>query len=288
MVAWISGSLAGITAILYSLGFVATKAADQILGVGFDFASRDPVFYVARGGSLVIRTALFAVWPALSVIALLAILRWGSHRISPRVPRLGDRWVRIANVAAAPAVALVMSVVTFAALRVYVLPTLKFGGLVFTTPPKGACAHREDLLPALMAQDHAVLDKSFMLYALCAGLVLGIGIAARSTFVLNRPTPWLVLSGVAVFLILVGVPIAYGTLAVPVTAPNVRVDPPLAAATGRLRLLSRTDKGATIWLEDSRQVLWLSAGKIDSLIIGPSRPVATLSCPSDDAPRSRG
>lgn len=281
LIAWISGSLAGISAVLYALGFVATKAADQVLGIGFDFATRDPVFYVARGSSMVMRTVLISVWPALAVIGVAALVRWAWNARpdgSERAPMSPLR--RVCRAALAPTVSLAMLVLSFAALSAFVIPALEFEGLLFTAPdPARDCVQPNGLITALMLQDHETLDRNFTLYALCAGLITGAGIATRNRLLQERPRAWLALAGLAGFLTLVGIPIAYGSLVVEAAAPSVSVKPMPAEAAMAMRLLARSNSGALIWLEAKREVLWISARAIESLTIGPSRTIVILTCP---------
>jgi hypothetical protein len=288
-VAWISGSLAGISAILYALGFVATKAADQVLGIGFDFATRDPVFYVARGSSLVMRTVIISVWPALAVLGIAATIRWvcgagsgggGAAKVSTLR--------RLAAAVAAPAVSVAMLALALIALAGFVIPALDFEGLLFTHPdPARDCARPNELVTALMLQDHGTLNRTFTQFALCAGFIIGAGIALYPKFLEAGQAAWLAVAGLAGFLTLVGIPIAYGALIVEAAAPSVRITPAPADAAGPTRLLARSNSGALVWLEDEREVLWVSGGAIKSLVIGASRPIVILDCP-EPAPSKPG
>jgi len=308
-IAWISGSLAGISAVLYALGFVATKAADQVLGIGFDFATRDPVFYVARGSSLVMRTVIISIWPALAVVGIAAVVRWAcAARASDGAPAegstgakvtsgpngdntaadatgdkvaKGSRLRRLGSASAPAVVSVAMLVLAFAALSAFVIPALDFEGLLFTAPdPDRDCTQPNGLVTALMLQDHATLGRNFTLFALCAGLIAGAGIALRDSFLQEGRRAWLAVTGLAGFLTLVGIPIAYGALVVEATAPTVRIAPAPAEAAGPMRLLARSSSGALIWLETAREVLWVNGGAIQSLTIGPSRPIVILACPA--------
>lgn len=283
-VAWISGSLAGISAILYALGFVATKAADQVLGIGFDFATRDPVFYVARGSSLVMRTLIISVWPALAVLGIAAAVRWVcGARAADGDAAKGSTLRRLGAASAAPAVSLAMLTLAFLALASFVIPALDFEGLLFTTAgPERTCAQPNGVVKALMLQDHGTLNRTFTLFALCAGLIVGAGIALHDRFLQAGHAAWLAVAGLAGFLTLVGIPIAYGALVVEAAAPSVRITPAPAAAAGPTRLLARSNSGALIWLENEREVLWVSGGAIQTLVIGPSRPIVILACPGPD------
>ena len=284
LLAWLSGSVAGISAVLYALGFIATKAADQVLGIGLEFASRDPVAYIARGGSVVMRTVIISMWAVLAVIAAAAVLRWGYVRL-----RGAERaWLgaarRWAGAAAAPTASLTMIVLVFAGLAVSVLPALQVEGLLFAgRMPEQVCTGKSDLVKAVLSQNRPALGVWFNIFAICIGLVAGLGIIARSRLVKEVQRAWLMLASLAGFLALVGAPIAYGALVVQISAPTVWIDPPASDGIAAMRLLSRSDGGVLVWLEDQQKVRWINASRIDVLTVGPGRPILSISCPKTGA-----
>ena len=81
-----------------------------------------------------------------------------------------------------------------------------------------------------------------------------------------------------VFLALVGAPIAYGGLVVQHSAPEIWIEPLAGDAGAKMRLLSRSDGGVLVWLEDERKVRWINVSRIDVLTVGPDRPILTISC----------
>ena len=195
LLAWFSGSVAGVSAVLYAFGFIATKAADQVLGVGFEFASRDPVVYIGRGGSVVMRTVLYSVWGVLAVIAVAAAIRWGYVKLGGSERAWLGTARRWAGGAAAPTAALTMIVLVFAGLAVCVLPTLQVGGLLFAEKmSEQACTGKSDLVKALLSQNRPALGAWFNIFAICVGLVAGLGIIARSRLVKEVQRVWLMLA----------------------------------------------------------------------------------------------
>jgi len=289
-VAWFSGSVAGISALLYALGFVATKAADQVLGVGIDFTSRDAVAYVARGGSVVMRTALISVWSALGVLAVAALIRWFWARSGLEGRASVARLRPSAEAVAPPAAALAMIAVSIIGLARYVVPALGVEGLLFASlAPAEVCAREPGLQRAILTQNAEALQDFFSVFALCIGAVIGLGLLARQALMAPDRRSWAVLAGLALFLGLLGAPIGYGALVLEAAAPPVAIRPETAGEPGRMRLISRADNGILIWLEDRRKLRWIKAEKVDMLTVGRSQPIVTISCPeTEPAPAPQG
>lgn len=276
--AWLSGSLAGIGAVLYALGFIATYAADQLLGIGFAFSSRDPVFYMGRGASLIMRTLIIAVWPLLLLVVLAAIVRWLHRRtgLAQRSGIGGQRWIAAA---AAPAVSLTMMALALYALCI-VVPALDVPGLLFldTAELKQACATANALEAAVLAQKGPELSIWFNKLALCAGGVAGLGFIARLSLHRDGVVVWLSIAGLAGFLMLTLLPIGYGLLAVRVSVPEIWLAPPQHENAGPVRLLSRSADGILVWIEEKRVVQWVSNRLIDTLTVGPRQPLVMSAC----------
>lgn len=283
-IAWLSGSLAGIGAALYALGFVATIGSDQLLGISSEFASRGPDFYIGRGGSLVIRTVLLAIWPVVGLILFATACRWICARLSQRKSLVTAR--RLATLAVAPSTAVAMLVIALSGL--YVLkPALSMEGLLFTEHiPADICKENDSLGEAILSQEHGVLNVWFDWFALGAGTLVGLAVIARTHLVSQGQSPWLAIACVAGLLTLVILPVAYGVMVAEFRPPEILIDPAPADDQGRTRLLARIQGGLLVWLETQRRVRWISSDRVDAFTIGPDEPVASLSC--DDPGVSAG
>ena len=280
LVGWVSGSLAGLTAILYAIGFVASKAADQALGIGLDLASRDAFVHVARGASLVMRTGLIAIWPVLVVLAGAVGVRWLARLLDPA----GSLRGRLHGLAA-PAAGATMLAIAVAGLSLCVAPALGVRGLLFAEAPTTGICPTDTLERAILAQDRISLQRWFDVYALGLGAVLGIGLLARRRFGAGTPPVWSLLAVVAVTLALLGAALAYGALVVETTAPEVQLAPEPGTAAGPMRLLARDADGVLVWLEGERRVRWIAGGQIDMLTVGESRPLVVNPCIEDPPPK---
>lgn len=153
-IGWLSGSLAGISAIFYGLGFIATMAEDRLLGIGFAFAIREPEFYLERGGSLAMRTLIPGLGPVLGLVLGAAALRWiiGKLDLAER-DEIAPVW-RLVESAAPRATAIAMLVVALAGLVKVVGPALDLSGLLFTDPSgPDVCNGSNDVAKAILAPE---------------------------------------------------------------------------------------------------------------------------------------
>ncbi len=273
LIAWLSGSLAGVTALLYASGFLATKSADQALGVAFDLATRDPIFYIARGGGMFMSVAIISIASAVAVILTVELLRRAARRIGRLVPETAKAVQSWAATLTAPAASMSMMALVLAGLAACVIPATKAEGLLFAGPPSAE----------FCAGDRDALDPLFVSFAIVIGAVAGLGVAARASLLDATQWLWTCLAGFALFLALVGTPIAYGALAVKADAPRVWITPQ-TEDPGRMWLLSRARDGALIWLEEQGKVRWIRADQIQTLTFGRNEPIAAVMCAAANAP----
>lgn len=289
-IAWLSGSLAGITAGLYALGFVATMGTDQLLGIGSEFTSRDPGFYIGRGGNLVMRTALIGIWPVLALIVVTAAFRWLAAKLALAQRRFLAPVGWLADSAVAPLTALVMFALALSAIVFVLQPALNVAGLLFATEiPTKICEEDHGLRRAILAQDRETLNLWFDAFALGAGALVGLGVVARTRLTRAGEGLWLAVAGLAGLLTLVAIPLAYGILVVQTDPPEVRIEPQLDGTPESVRLLSRSDGGMLVWLEAERHVRWVSARGIESVtVVGPGEAIRTLRCFDERATTEEG
>ena len=289
LIAWLSGSLAGITAGLYALGFVATIGADGLLGIDSALNSREPGFYIGRGGSLVMRTVIIAIWPALLVITIAAGIGWLRARLSPATQRPPGPLGRLAGIGAAPLAALAMFALALAGLVYLIVPALDARDLLFASEiPAEACTANSPLTMAIFAQDREALGVWFMGMAAIAGTVAGLAVIAHERLAGPGQGVWLSVAAIAGFLTLIEVPLAYGFMAIEIAPPPILMDPPpngegdgiprLVSSGDRLRFLARSDGGLLVWVEQQRLVLWIGNDRIGAFTVGAGAPIAAPAC----------
>lgn len=279
IIGWLSGSLAGITAGLYALGFVATIGADTLLGIDSALSAREPAFYIGRGANLVMRTLIIGMLSALPIILLGGAVRWLNGR--PVLDRLdpSGRGRRVIGASMAPLSGLAMFMLAMVGLRVFVLPARAAHDLLFTSEISAEiCQARNPLTLAIFAQDRHALGDWFTWMALLAGAVAGLALLSHERLASAGQGIWLVIAATAGFLVLVEVPLAYGFMAVEITPHRVEIATPPGSGAGPLRLLARSNGGLLLWRESERGALWIKDSEVKSFTIGAGAPIAPLGC----------
>lgn len=278
LVAWVSGSIAGISAVLYAIGFLATKSSESVLGIGLDFTDQDHFTLVARGASVIARTAIYGVWPALALIGLVrlgrwAIGRWRGEGAEATLAAMARYLVPVAAVA--------ILVIVFLALRFHVADALGVKGMLFTAPAVAEACPVDDLRLAVLAQNVGVLQSSFAAFALWIGLLAGIAIVIRGRIVAPENRFWLFVAGTGTGLALIATPLAYGAQILEKKAAPVVLAPAPADDPGAMRLLSRAGDGILVWLEDRHEVRWIARANVSEMTIGPAETIRVVGCPED-------
>jgi hypothetical protein len=278
LVGWVSGSVAGLSAMLYAIGFLATKASDDVLGIGFDFTSQDHFEYVARGSSVIARTAILGGIAAVCLLGVVWLGRWvgqamwlSERAVIGRVLEWVDGWVPVLC-----AIALLAGfLLSFGA---FVKPAMDAGGLLFLTGADAGLCNGHPILRAVITQDIRSSGAAFNMYALVAGLILCLGFLIHKRLLEPSNRFWLVIGAIGVGLTILMTPVAYGILAHEKLAPEVELSPAPDPDPGRMRLLSRAGDGVLVWLEERHQVRWISKKKIEIMTVGREEPISAVAC----------
>ena len=286
-VVWLTGSVAGLTAVLYGIGYLVTRAHFSVLGlygfaeVGNDYFLQEGAKFFVVVGYKIARAAA----PLLAVLAFLALVvfviwllaRFALRRLTPGA-RLGDvgqrlrsRLLSIRNADFWRASAFVLFL--FAALNeagtsvIASQRPLCIANLLYATGQQGQCggttghADAVAIREALLAGDTATLDLRF------ESILFGIAGTSILIYLAWRLAPawrhrgWLLaplLLALALFAILL--PMDYGVLERPISYPLVRITPNDGQAEidqGPLFLMNKTDSGFVVWSATSRHVVWL-------------------------------
>jgi hypothetical protein len=269
LVGWLSSSLAGVTALLYAMGFIATLAHLRVLGIGFEFASRDAFEYISRGGSAVWRGALFAVIPGVVLIflwepirSLVARLR---KRIDARPTLFGD-------------IALVLLMAAFAAMGHYYAldPALDVTSLLFADD-RAVCGYwADEVTKPIVTGDGTELTRSFGRVAFVAGIVESLAwLGARR--MLRKGGSWILFSFYAVTAVFtfLAIPVAHGVF-LDTRLRSIQLFGDTAdylTDDGSLRLLQHGDDGTLLWSESARKILWLRADTVQGFRLGAKTPL---------------
>ena len=290
--AWVSGVVAGITAILYALGFAATVAHQRMLGVNWGVIARDPLWYLGAGGQVLVAWLAEAMVVFFVVVVagecILRLIRWLTQRqgrfTRPVASLAGwiDRhvvWL----------VALLAMIVT-GFLTASMTEALAIKNLLLAEPSTTCAAN--GIAAALLDFDEAALAERSADIAWFSALAVGVGAYAVPRLAAgNGPgLPLLICIAVAINAVL-AVPISHGILKVDTRWQSVAGDGVAIAAfpEAALRLLGRTPDGIWAWDPDGRAVHLFVTDSFKHLQIGPARTIRELlDCEVHEAARKGG
>lgn len=280
--AWLSGALAAITALLYGAGFVATAAHQAMLGLDWTMTARPPIWYLGLGGQVIAR------WAVVAVLAVIPVLLVGeaSRRVwrltgaadpdeSGRAARAG-RW---AHRHLPWLIALILMVLAWR-LRVAFGEALQVRDLLFL--PAGQMCAADGVLADLAAGRRVALSARAEEVGTMAALALAVaGYAAPRLARGQGPVVPLVLCLATAVYAAAAVPTAHGVL---LLRPDLRTvtasgDLPPRIADARLQLIARADGELWLWQPATGRVHWLPEAGLTALSFGPSLPPAALACP---------
>lgn len=269
---WVGSSLAGITALLYSCGYLVLRAHLSMLGLyglveqGADDFLQEGAKFVLGAGYEVLRTLL----PLAAVVGLAALLAVSvmralrQTRLAAAVARLRGRALQSGAwryaLFGALFVALLMHADRY--LDAFERP-LAVVNLLYADRASAASASpgsAAELAAWLLANNSAALSRQF------DDLLIGLIIAALLVFAawrVVRPLPmrpWLVAPfAVAALMYLVTLPMAYGVLKHPVRYALVSFADAqgVARGDGRMFLLAKSGEAFVLWDAGAGRVVWV-------------------------------
>ena len=287
-IAWLSGSVAGISAIFYAFGYLITLANLNMLGLDPLAFRYDPAFYVERGASFLFLIAVDAAqslwyfWP----VALAAIVAFLSCRILAG---------RCRTVATRRPFRTVTDHPQCWRVPVYLLLLCLLGVQMrthFWFPEQmtvsGVLYSATDAGPGSLIRQWIVERDQSRLQTLFSALVyqqITIGVLLLLVWAFNRAWRWGLLMTApfaAVFVISVAwLPFEYGKLALPNKFPQVLIrlehaGEPGSAQPGVMYLLNKTDSEFVLWDARRRSIVWLPNRTLASAEMLESRSLSEL------------
>jgi hypothetical protein len=288
---WLGGSLAGLTAILYTAGYLVTRAHLSMLGLygvvdfgGDYFVQEGAKFFLVVGYSF----GRSAVLPLLELVGATAVavmtlryLLWRTRvkrwcdNLRARCPDLGaDGPLR--------AIAFVLLFFLFlehseTALVKFQLP-LCITNLLYTDSGTAKCGPSmqegaKSLKAALLHRDDAVLTDAFfdLMYRMAQATLL-----AYMTWWAVPPRRWrswfVAPPLVAALLIyVISLPMDYGVLLRPIAYPRITLaldEKAAFAIAGPLYLLSKTANDFVVWDASVRKLFWIPSGSVKRAEVG--------------------
>lgn len=274
---WVGGSLAGITALLYTCGYLVARAHFSMLGlhglvqVDNDYFLQEGAKFVIAAGYDVLRTLLVLA----AVAGLLAFVAMSVRRAldATKLGVLLGRWrARVASHAdwwrypafAALFIGLVLHSDHY--LAAFVRP-LAVANLLYADPAQAAARLEADgsIAGWILSGASEELARTFEDLLLGAVVAAVLAMLASRMVAVWRVRGWLITPFFAALSIyLVTLPMAYGVLQRPVRYPMVslQADSDPVVAEGRLFLLSRADGAFIVWDARARRVVWVPSGSV--------------------------
>ena len=270
---WIGGTLAGITALLYTSGYLVTRSHLAMLGL-YGLVEYGNDHFLQEGAKFVITSAYMVLRPLLSIVAVLgvAVLATGAIGWLVRQRSRGALARQVSELLSALARSEALRRAAFAVTLLALLwhvwhfyddfeRPLGVADLLYADPSHPA----SEIDTLIVSGDTAALHGRFegLLWGtLLAGLLMFLAWRVAAPW---RSRGWLVLPfAVTLALYVVTLPMAYGVLERPVRYALVS----LLGETGGLGsgeaiyLLDRGSDGFVVWDGVTRRVLWLPASGV--------------------------
>jgi hypothetical protein len=294
-VAWLSGSLAGIGAIFYACGYLATLANLHLLGLDLLALHYEPTFYIQRGAGflLVSAMAIGQFWFVVFVTAALVFLGWRllrgrSRRLATRQP-----FRALAGRRAVWAVAAYLTLLVLLALQLrahFLFPEdLAVSGVLY--PAAGGGAAASPIRDWLLSGKEGLLQER---YAIFVNQQVVIGVLLLLAWLLHRAWRWSGLTiapfAVVFAISLAWLPLEYGKLALPNKFPQIaiRYEKPAEGAGGQaaaVYLLNKTDSEFVLWDAAQRKIVWVPSRNVAAAEIFASRSLSQIVKSSGEASR---
>lgn len=264
LIIWLSGAAAGLTALLYAMGFIATLAHLNVLGIEGDFASREAFEYIGRGASAVWGGVIGAVVPGLFVVLL-----W--ELISRIAVKLGKSRPARPSLFGDAVLVLAMIVVAVFGLRKFLVPALDATSLLFANDVALCGYVAGEMTEAIVRGDHMALGGHFLGVAVTVGIVASLAwLGARRMLRGGGSRILVALYAVTVIVMVLVIPVAHGVY-LDTVFPRVELAGDGVnglGGGGPLRLLQHGDKGMLLWSTSAREVFWMPADGVQWLRVG--------------------
>ena len=281
LLGWLSGVLAGTTAVLYGLGFIATVAHLGMLGLDWAITAREPLWYLGLGAQVAAHWALQAMLALLLVLGIGEILRWFGRRARRGDPEAPSRLARVVNWIDRRLVWFisVISLVLIGYMMSAFEGALEVRNLLFAE--NELLCRRDGVVGDLAAADLRALSARAERVVFFAALALGLAGYAAPRLASGRGGPVPLLVCLAVGLQALGaVPAAHGLFILDqelraVSAEGEHIG---AFSSGQLYMLARAENGLWAWEPPSRRVHWFAEGSFGHLEIGKAHSMRALAC----------
>jgi hypothetical protein len=278
---WLSGIVAGVTATLYAVGFIASIARQRMLGLDWGATSQEALWYLGLGGQVAARWAFLATVWLLLVIAVGESLIWGLRRIA----RWERRELRAFRSAALWLdrqliwfIALVATLFTGLMMNAFD-GALQVNGLLLADA--GAICTAGGVVGDLVTANGAGLTARADTVAGFAALALGTGAYAVPRLLARHGPALPMLLCVAVaFQALAAIPTAHGIFLFDARLHDVVLEGEglPGERDGVLSLVGRVRGGVWLWEPATGDMHWIAERTITGLRVGAPRTIRSLAC----------
>jgi hypothetical protein len=296
-IAWLSGSLAAITAIFYAFGYLATLANLDMLGLDVLAFHYDSTFYIQRGADALLLSGTviggFWLWlfVALAIAAAAGELLHG-HGWRPAANPPAQRLARHLAIAKACSYVGLLVLMLWLVVWIWALfpfpEDLRVSGMLY--PDTGSAAARQ-IRDWIIAGNEPRLQEHYDFFVMQQGIIT---VLLALSWGLTYGWRWrtlAVLPFAVIFVIsLAWLPLEYGKVALqpkfsPVLvrlggSPQAAEKPP-----GTMYLLNKTDNEFVLWDPRQRQIVWLPSRALASVDISAKQTLSQVIASSREASR---
>jgi len=285
-IAWLAGSLGGITAIFYACGYLVTLSNLRMLGVDLFALSYDPAFYMQRGAGFFVLSVVSVVSATTNVVVMLIVLipLWIVIRtLKARAGRniVPARWSETlqhnATLLQALAFALLLLAMFLFVMRLYTSMQEHLGvsDVMTATPEIGGSPAQKRLREWIVESNHPVLEEQFsrFVYSQMAAAVI-MALAWHVTKDWNWRPLWIFPFALLFGMSAASLPLVYGVLIVPNEFSEivlVRNRNEEQNTRQVFYLLNKTESEFVVWAARERKVIWVPAQNLSEAMIGRRR-----------------
>jgi hypothetical protein len=308
-IVWAGASVAGITAILYAVGYLVARAHLSMLGL-YEFVDFGNDFYLQEGAKFFVSVSFTVANYALIIVAC-SVLAYGLFKLAADVLK---RFVKESSMLARRPLFLrartranlrrwlyPLSLAALVKLENYSLDLLQaplgVRNLLYVNPQSvspAALAHAKNydstsLRALILVGNKVALESVFHNLLLFACVAAALTLVAWEIVRPWQPRAWLILPFVAAMTLhLITLPMDYGVLVRPTLYPRITLTPdsgehfPVAA---KPFLLSATKDAFVAWDPSEHRIIWIPSTHI---AIAQSDEVADLFGPDVQSPHTQG
>lgn len=278
---WLSGIVAGVTATLYAIGFIASIARQRMLGLDWGATSQEALWYLGLGGQVASRWAFLATVWLILVIAVGESTIWALQRIASwerrelRAFRSTALWLERQLVWF---IALLATLFTGLMMNAFD-GALQVSGLLFAGA-REICTGG-GVVGDLVTANGAELAARADTVAGFAALALGTAAYAVPRLLARHgPALPMLLCAAVAFQALAAIPTAHGIFLFDARLHDVvpQGEELPGDRAGALSLVARIRGGIWLWEPSTGDMHWIAERTISGLRVGEPRTIRSLAC----------